>query len=199
MLNLYCIECLGLCTSKFELKITSVLMSLKVKEIIKEVDSSLILTAEVWTSRATEAYLGLSCHFITKDWQMKTLNFAIMPLEERHTAANIMTWMEELIEKFNILLAKIKAVVHDNGSNMVAAMRMLEEKHGWVSVRCTGHTLHLIVNSVLKEPSISRALGAARSLVEHFRRSDNKKEKKTRYFGIFYFILLLLISPKSIT
>ena len=146
MLNLYCIECLGLCTSKFELKITSVLMSLKVKEII---DSSLTLTADVWTSRATEAYLGLSCHFITRDWQMKTLNFAIMPLEERHTAANIMTWMEELIEKFNILLAKIKAVVHDNGSNMVAAMRMLEEKHGWVSVRCTGQTLQLIVRMQL--------------------------------------------------
>lgn len=128
---------------------------LKVKEIIKEVNSSLTLIADVWTSRATEAYLGVSCHFITEGWQMKTLNLATMPLEERHTAANIMTWMEELIEKFNILPTKIKAVVHDNGSNMVAAMRMLEEKHGRASVRCTGHTLQLIVNSALKDPSIA--------------------------------------------
>ncbi|CAG5881301.1 unnamed protein product [Menidia menidia] len=71
---------------------------LKVKEILKEVNSSLTLTCDVWTSRATEAYLGVSCHFITKEWQMKTLNLATLPLEERHTAANIMIWMEELVK-----------------------------------------------------------------------------------------------------
>ncbi|XP_069374455.1 E3 SUMO-protein ligase ZBED1 isoform X1 [Paralichthys olivaceus] len=153
---------------------------LKVKEILKEVNSSLTLTSDVWTSRATEAYLGVSCHFITKDWQMKTLNLATLPLEERHTAANIMIWMEEVIEKFDILPSKIKAIVHDNGSNMVAAAQLLEEKHGWSSVRCAGHTLQLIVNSALKEPSINKATGTARSLVEHFRRSElaNSKLKK---------------------
>ena len=103
---------------------------------------------------------------------MKTLNLATMPLEERHTAANIVTWMEEVIGKFDILPPKIKAVVHDNGSNMVAAIRMLQQKHSWASVRWAGHTLQLIVNSALKESSISRAVGAARSLVEHFRRSE---------------------------
>ncbi|XP_038124484.1 zinc finger BED domain-containing protein 4-like isoform X2 [Cyprinodon tularosa] len=155
-------------------------MFLKVKEILKEVSSSLTLTCDVWTSRATEAYLGVSCHFITKDWQMKTLNLPTLPLEERHTAANIMLWMEEVIEKFDILPSKIKAIVHDNGSNMVAAARLLEEKHGWFSVRCAGHTLQLIVNSTLKEPSINKATGAARNLVEHFRRSElaNSKLKK---------------------
>lgn len=147
-------------------------MSAKVKEIIKEAPSSLSLTADVWTSRATEAYLGVSGHFITDDWQMKTLNLATMPLEDRHTAANIMTWMEEVIKKFDIHPTKIKAVVHDNGSNMVAAMRMLEEQHSWASVRCAGHTLQLVINSTLKEPSISRAVGAARNLVEHFKKSE---------------------------
>ncbi|XP_051958615.1 E3 SUMO-protein ligase ZBED1-like [Xyrauchen texanus] len=153
---------------------------LKVKQILKEVNSSITLTSDVWTSRATEAYLGVSCHFITKDWQMKTLNLATLPLEERHTAANIMIWMEEVIEKFDILPSKIKAIVHDNGSNMVAAARLLEEKHGWSSVRCAGHTHHLIINSALKEPSINKATGAARNLVEHFRRSElaNSKLKK---------------------
>lgn len=147
-------------------------MSFKVKETIKEVKSALTLTADVWTSHATEAYLGVSCHFISEDWEMKTLNLATMPLEERHSGVNIMTWLEEVIAKYDILPTKIKAVVHDNGSNIVAAMQMLEEKHGWASVRCSGHTLQLIVNNALKEPSISRAVGAARHLVEHFRRSE---------------------------
>ncbi|XP_060759497.1 E3 SUMO-protein ligase ZBED1-like [Neoarius graeffei] len=144
----------------------------KVKETLRGVKSSLTLTADVWTSRATESYLGVSCHFLSEDWKMKTFNLATMPLEERHTGANIMTWMEEVLTKFDILPTKIKAVVHDSGSNMVAAMRLLEEKHGWASIRCAGHTLQLIVNTALKETTISRALGAARQLVEHFKRSE---------------------------
>lgn len=80
-----------------------------------------------------------------------------MPLEMRRTSADIVTWMEELIGKFDILPSKIKGIVHDNGSNMVAA------------VLCTGHTLQLIVNSALKDPSVSKAISAARNLVEHFR------------------------------
>ncbi|KAK1889018.1 Zinc finger BED domain containing protein 1 [Dissostichus eleginoides] len=119
---------------------------LKVKETIKEVKSALTLTADVWTSRATEAYLGVSCHFISEDWEMKTLNLATMPLEERHSGVNIMTWLEEVIAKYDILPTKIKAVVHDNG----------------------GHTLQLIVNNALKEPSISRAVGAARHLPDQW-------------------------------
>jgi len=93
----------------------------------------LTLTADVWTSRATKAYLGVSCHFLSDDWKMKTLNLSTMPLEERHTGANIMTWMEEVLIKFDILLTKMK--VHDSGSNMVAAMRLLEDKRGWASIR----------------------------------------------------------------
>uniref|UniRef100_A0A3Q1B1H2 HAT C-terminal dimerisation domain-containing protein n=1 Tax=Amphiprion ocellaris TaxID=80972 RepID=A0A3Q1B1H2_AMPOC len=144
----------------------------KVKETLRGINSFLTLTADVWTSHATEAYLEVSCHFLSEDWTMKTFNLSTMPLEEWHTGANIMTWMEEVLAKFDILPTKIKAVVHDSGSNMVAAMRLLEEKHGWASIGCAGHTLQLIVNTALKETTISRALGAARQLVEHFKRSE---------------------------
>ncbi|XP_063324202.1 E3 SUMO-protein ligase ZBED1-like [Pelmatolapia mariae] len=144
----------------------------KVKQTLGGVKGFFTLTADVWTSRATEAYLGVSCHFLSEDWKMKSFILDTMPLEERHTGANIVTWMEEVLTKFEILPAKIKAVVHDSGSNMVAAMRLLEEKHGWASIRCAGHTLQLIVNTALKDTTISRALGAARQLVEHFKRSE---------------------------
>ncbi|KAK9976475.1 hypothetical protein ABG768_021680 [Culter alburnus] len=103
---------------------------------------------------------------------MKSITLATMPLDERHTGVNIATWLEEVVTKFNISVDNIKAVVHDNGSNVVAALKLLAEKHKWVSVRCTGHTLQLVVNNSLKETTISKALGAARTLVEHFRRSE---------------------------
>ncbi|XP_051976953.1 zinc finger BED domain-containing protein 4-like [Xyrauchen texanus] len=144
----------------------------KVKETIQEGRSFIALTTDIWTSLATEEYLGVTCHFITEDWKMTSLTLATMPLDERHTGVNIATWLEEVVTKFNISVDNIKAVVHENGSNVVAALKLLAEKHKWVSVRYTGHTLQLIVNNSLKETSIGKALGAARSLVEHFRRSE---------------------------
>ena len=95
-----------------------------------------------------------------------------MPLEERHTGPNIAAWIEQAVEKIEIPTSKIVAVVHDNGSNVVLAANILQEKNGWVSVRCAGHTLQLVRNHALEIPQISKALGAARCLVEHFKRSE---------------------------
>ncbi|KAM3837993.1 E3 SUMO-protein ligase ZBED1-like [Diretmus argenteus] len=148
--------------------------------------SSLALTADAWTSRATESYLGVSCHYMTTDWHMKTVNLSTMPLEERHTAANIVTWMEEILEKYKIPPTKIKAVVHDNGANIVAAMRLLEEKHGWASVRCAGHTLQLIIKDALKDSNISRAVSASRSVAGFFHHSElasTKLKAKQKQMG----------------
>lgn len=47
-----------------------------------------------------------------------------MPLEERYAAANIAEWIEDVTAKFDIPPEKIKAVVHDNGANVVAAAKI---------------------------------------------------------------------------
>lgn len=54
----------------------------------------------------------------------------------------------------------------------VAALRILEERHGVSSRRCAGHTLLLVVNHALKDVQINKALSAARCLVEHFKKSE---------------------------
>ncbi|CAM4684115.1 unnamed protein product [Leuciscus chuanchicus] len=91
--------------------------------------SMICLTTDVWTSMATEAYLGLTCHFINDEWELMIFNLTTMPLEERHKAKKVM------------------------GSLPSAALV----------------TLQLIVNHALKKNThIQKAIGAARSLVEHF-------------------------------
>lgn len=45
---------------------------------------------------------------------MQTLHLTDLLLDERYTAVNIMIWMEEVIEKFDISPSIINAVVHDN-------------------------------------------------------------------------------------
>lgn len=158
----------------------------KMKQALQETDS-VALTTDIWTSISTEAYMGVTCHYIGKNWNMVSYSLTTMPLEERHTAANIAEWIEEVIAKFDIPAKKIKAVVHDNGANVVAAAKILEGRHGWASVRCAGHTLNLVVQSSLKfHQAISKCVAAARSLVEHFKKSElacTKLKDKQKQMG----------------
>ena len=158
----------------------------KVMEALQEA-SSVALTTDIWTSVATEAYMGVTCHYLGKNWKMVSHCLTTMPLDERHTAANIAVWIEEVIAKFEIPPEKIKAVVHDNGSNVVAAAKILQERHGWASVRCAGHTLNLVVQSSLKiNQAIIKCVAAARSLVEHFKKSElacTKLKNKQKQMG----------------
>ncbi|CAJ1057872.1 PREDICTED: zinc finger BED domain-containing protein 1-like, partial [Xyrichtys novacula] len=135
-------------------------------------------TADAWTSVATKAYLGITCHYIGDNWEMESVCLTTLPLQDRHTASNIADWLEEVVAKYEIPVTRVAAIVHDNGANIVGAARLLEEKHGWMSVRRTGHTLQLAVNTAIKaHQSTERALGAARSLVEHFHKSELARTK----------------------
>ena len=52
-----------------------------VKSDIKATQSKIALTTDVWTSVATEAYLGITCHKL--ETNMKSICLTTMPLEER--------------------------------------------------------------------------------------------------------------------
>lgn len=85
--------------------------------------------------------MGVTCHYL-KNLKMVSHCLSTRPLEERHTAANIAEWI---------------AVIHDNGANVVAAVKILHEKHGWALVKCAGHTLNLVVqNSLKSQQAISK-------------------------------------------
>uniref|UniRef100_H2ZXV6 HAT C-terminal dimerisation domain-containing protein n=1 Tax=Latimeria chalumnae TaxID=7897 RepID=H2ZXV6_LATCH len=129
------------------------------------------LASDIWTSLATDAHMSVTAHFIT-DWQLKNINLATKPLSERHTGENIVTFIEQVLEKYELEPSCICALVCDNGANMIAAARKLKEKYSWARIRCVGHTIQLIVNSALKVTTIGRTMGVARCLVEHFHRSE---------------------------
>jgi len=83
--------------------------------------------------------------------------------------------VKDLVFDFNIETTdadtkKVVAFVH---ANIDYAGKSLETERGWCSQGCAGHTLQLCVNAGLKVSStIDRAIGAARRLVTHFRKSE---------------------------
>lgn len=133
------------------------------------------LTSDIWTSPTNESYLSTTAHFIDNYWNLQRRVLACLPVDGRHTADNICTWLQETVEDFHLESNKIVALVHDNGSNIVAAAQKLEEIFGsqFSSVRCTAHTLQLVIHAALHcNDVIKDAVTAARHVVEYFKRSE---------------------------
>lgn len=102
-----------------------------------------------------------------ENWAAESYNLTAVPLEERHTAANIAKWPEAA--KLDVPPEKIKAVkLHDSGDNVVAGVNVFflfffPEKQGRAWARRAGHSLK----------------AAARWLVEHFEKVGRTRRNGT--------------------
>ena len=95
----------------------------KVAEAIKNTLSNVdtcSLTLDIWSSRRMHAYLGVTCHFVTKEWKILSLLLSCSKLLGRHTAESILSEFEEVISRTDISL-KVYRVVTDNASNVKKA------------------------------------------------------------------------------
>jgi len=129
------------------------------------------VTSDIWTSATNESYVSVTVHYIDNSWVLCSRVLAVMPIEDRHTGDNIVKWLLDVVAQYDMSPSKVSAIVHDNGSNMVAAAKKLEALHGWSSVRCVAHTIQLVVHAVLQSATISDTLTSARRVVEYFKRS----------------------------
>ena len=57
----------------------------KVKAAINKNSSKIALTADAWTSVATEAYLGITCHYMGDNWEMESVALTTLPLQVKVT------------------------------------------------------------------------------------------------------------------
>ena len=144
----------------------------KVKQRLEQQSTFVSITGDIWTSIANDAYLTVTVHYITDDWEMCSAILGTKPLEDRHTGENIVIWVEEMLSSFGIATSKVVAFVHDSGSNIKLAGQLLQDKYGWFTEPCAGHNLQLCVNDGLRVRMIEKAIAAARRLVGHFRRSE---------------------------
>ena len=103
---------------------------------------------------------------------MKSVVLGTLPLSESHTTTNIVAWLKELVDESGIKSDTVAVFVDNNCKSIENAVNILEEKHGWLSLECVGHTLQLCVNSGREIPVISWAIAAGRCLTTHFRKSE---------------------------
>nr|XP_050024257.1 zinc finger BED domain-containing protein 4-like [Dermacentor andersoni] len=136
-------------------------------DIANELES-LAFKTDMWTSRANQEYISLTCHYITQDFAVKAFLLACCHLQESHTAVNIQACLTEIVKEWSLDLSTVPVdVVTDNGRNIRAAMRQIQ----WIPLQCLGHTLQLAIEDAKETPLVSLLCKKARALVGHYKHS----------------------------
>jgi len=142
----------------------------RLTEVLKD-SQHIALSTDIWTSIATQAYITVTAHFISPDWELKTFVLQTMSFPENHTAENIAEKVKGILANFCLDCGGVVAVVHDQGSNMEAFARLMKAEFGWESTNCAAHRIQLCVEDGLKIDAIAQLLATCRKLVGHFKHS----------------------------
>ena len=138
------------------------------------------ITADLWSNRQMRSYLGIRCHLIDDNYQLRSFLLECERFKGGHTAANIASRIENVIDKFH-LHTKLDFVITDNAANMVAALDLpafsgficeYEDEFGSVDLdvdelgdysilqheRCFAHSLQLVIKHAFSKCSIPEFL-----------------------------------------
>ncbi|KAK7916754.1 hypothetical protein WMY93_012515 [Mugilogobius chulae] len=124
------------------------------------------ITCDAWTSRATQSYITVTCHYVSPDWEMVSHVLQTRAMFESHTGSNVADFLVCVMDEWG-LKDKDPALVTDNAGNMAIAAEIAKLLH----IRCFAHTINLSAQRALKTPTVSRLLGRIRQIVTFFRKS----------------------------
>jgi hypothetical protein len=134
--------------------------------MLEEQSLKVSLTTDIWSSCAQTSYLGVTFHYLTKDFHVKGVTPDMRLLKTSHTGMNIADILEEILSDWHV---DPTAIVTDNASSMCLCGRQFP-----LHVPCAGHTLQLAINSGLKIHAVESVLEKCRKLVTHFKRSTKE-------------------------
>jgi hypothetical protein len=146
----------------------------KIKSALKdrleeEETETVSIGLDAW-SRFHHGYMGMTIHFITKDWERVKFCLACSKFDERHTAANIFQRIESTAEDWDIT-TKIGVCLRDNAANVKAAFN--EPGCLFESAGCLNHSLQLVIKKELFElESVETLIDKCRKLCSHASHSN---------------------------
>lgn len=145
------------------------------KHTLEKEATSVCLTTDIWTSSKNDSYMGITGHYITEDFSMKTVLFQCSVFEETHTAKNLADEIFSAINEWDIK-NKVSMIVSDNCSNITSAVtKVLKMKH----YGCYAHKLNLLVQQSLHP--VEDLIKKVKTIVSHFKRSNKASQKLIKY------------------
>lgn len=145
-----------------------------IKDILANAVTKITLTTDAWTSRAKDAFVVTTAHFLDDAWTFRKLVIAFEYQPEAHDIPALTARLLKVIHEYGIE-RKIGGIVTDNAGNARgAAVEVAKElsKYGTevLAIRCMNHILQLIVNEGCKKSKA--AIETLKSAVAHFNRSS---------------------------
>lgn len=141
-------------------------MKKKLKNDLKDL-KDISITHDGWTSMNTESFETFTGHFISQDWQLKSVAVETIKVEGSHTAEHIARNVQKVQQTW---VPNMKPIaVTDNAANEQKAFEILK----WHRFGCYGHRINRIVSAALQVPAISHIVGKGRKLVTYFHQSSS--------------------------
>ena len=94
------------------------------------------LTTDLWTIRATQGYITVTCHFLSNSWELHSAVLDTLHVDEAHTAENLAA--EQMVTDTWGITEKLVCAITDDANNIVAAIRL----NGWKHLPCFACTLN---------------------------------------------------------
>jgi hypothetical protein len=130
----------------------------RMRVLLQEAPGKISFTVDVWTSANMEPFLGVTAHWIDKEWRLQDTLLDLVPLEGSHTGESLCAAFVGVCSDFGIL-TKLLAIITDSASNNISFAAELEKvcqeqgirfSRADNHVRCMAHVIHLAVQAFLK-------------------------------------------------
>jgi Protein of unknown function (DUF 659) len=139
-----------------------------VQKFVNDNAISVSLTTDMWTGRNRLGFLGVTCSFLDKNFDIHEIILTIEHIRYPHTAQNISDSLLIILDQWG-LRNKVNVIVTDNGANMKKAIKEMNEIASNIKWQpCAAHTLQLVVGKGLS--SVKLLVLRAKKLIDFFLR-----------------------------
>jgi hAT family C-terminal dimerisation region len=118
--------------------------------------SQISYTIGAWTSIAGKPFLGVTMHYITRDFEMKSHALALRDFPPPHTANNYIQLFSAIIDEYGLGRDTTLFVTTDSASVMINMMEKFNIPH----MRCLSHCINLAVQAdTFDKPKFKELIG----------------------------------------
>uniref|UniRef100_A0A1X7VE61 hAT-like transposase RNase-H fold domain-containing protein n=1 Tax=Amphimedon queenslandica TaxID=400682 RepID=A0A1X7VE61_AMPQE len=129
------------------------------------------LAIDLWSNRQIKSNLGITGHFISKQWEIESVMLGCNWVIGRHTSDNILSWYKEVIAEF-LLSTKEDDTDDENENDSVYVSHSLESNVVLDHYACFAHVLQLVTkNGLAKIGQLGTVPKKCSNLVSFVRKS----------------------------